>query len=94
MRCVEYGVEMRPASHCSVRLMGGWSSVGMGGVAQRRSHWESHTGAKTWGCSGEPGADGSGRGKHALNPMPVCPANLRESKDRYSKRKPGVFHYR
>lgn len=56
------------------RLMGGWSGVGMGGGAQRQSRWESNTGAKM--CPGEPGTDGSGRGKHGHEPHASVPGKL------------------
>ena len=50
--------------------------MGVGGGAQRRSHWESHIGAKTCGCSGEPGTDGSGSGKHGHEPHASVPGKL------------------
>lgn len=66
----------------------------MGGGAQRRSHWESHIGAETWDALENLGETGQAAANMAMNPMPVYPASLGGSKNRYSERKPGLFHYR
>lgn len=41
-----------------------------------------------------PGQTGQAAANMAMNPMPVYPVSLGGSKDRYSGRKPGLFHCR
>lgn len=90
--CSVWGGDETCQSLCA-RLMGGWSGVGMGGGAQRRSRWESNE-PRCGGALENLEQSGQAGANMAVNPMPVCLASLRENKDRYSERKPGLFHYR